>query len=87
MNEPEPEPEPEPKHEIKDKQVLEGINRGAKNFEEIQKITDLEHDELVSILNDLEKRRLMKVEEKGGLFGRKVELYLTGKGFKKILTS
>ena len=84
--EPEPEHEPEPELETKDKQVLGELNRGAKNFEEIQKITGLERDELVSILKDLEKRRLMKVEEKSGLFGRKVELYLTDKGFKKYYT-
>ena len=81
--EPELEHEPEPELETKDKQVLGELNRGVKNFEEIQKITALERDELVSILKDLEKRRLMKVEEKSGLFGRKVELYLTDKGFKK----
>ena len=81
--EPELEHEPEPELETKDKQVLGELNRGAKNFEEIQKITGLEHDELISILKDLEKTRLMKVEEKSGLFGRKVELYLTDKGFKK----
>ena len=80
------EPEPESKHETKDKQVLGELNRGAKNFEEIQKITGFERDELVSILKDLEKTRLMKVEEKSGLFGRKVELYLTDKGFKKYYT-
>jgi hypothetical protein len=34
-------------------------------------------------LEDLEKRGLMKVEEKSGLFGSKVELYLTDKGFKE----
>ena len=55
------------------------MNRGAKNFEKIQKITGLERDELASILEDLEKRGLMKVEEKSGLFGPKVELYLTDK--------
>ena len=84
-HEPEPELEHEPESELetKDKQVLGELNRGAKNFEEIQKITGLEHDELISILKDLEKTRLMKVEEKSGLFGRKVELYLTDKGFKK----
>jgi len=78
------EPEPEPKHETKDMQVFEVLNYGAKNFEKIQKITGLRHDELVSILDDLEKRGLMKVEEKSGLFGPKVELYLTDKGSAKI---
>ena len=64
--------------------VLERMNRGAKNFKKIQEITGLERDELVSILKDLEKRGLMKVEEKSGLFGPKVELYLTDKGSAKI---
>ena len=74
------EPEPEPKPETKDMQVFEALNYGAENFEKIQKITGLKHDELASILEDLEKRGLMKVEEKSGLFGPKVELYLTDKG-------
>ena len=71
---------PEPKPETKDMQVFEVLNYGAENFEKIQKITGLERDELASILEDLEKRGLMKVEEKSGLFGPKVELYLTDKG-------
>jgi len=78
--EPEHKPEPETKHLL----VLERMNRGAKKFEKIQKITGLERDELASILEDLEKRGLMKVEEKSGLFGSKVELYLTDKGSAKI---
>ena len=76
-------PEPESKPETKDMQVLGELNRGVKNFENIQKITGLKHDELASILEDLEKRGLMKVEEKSGLFGPKVELHLTDKGFKE----
>ena len=75
--------EPEPKPETKDMQVFEALNYGAENFEKIQKITGLKHDELASILEDLEKRGLMKVEEKSGLFGPKVELYLTDKGIKE----
>ncbi|MCS5544991.1 MAG: hypothetical protein NZ731_03565 [Gammaproteobacteria bacterium] len=92
-HEPEHEPEPESKHETRDKQVLlsflssRTLKRGAKNFEDIQKITGLERGELVSILKDLEDRRLIKVEEKSGLFSHKVELYITDKGLKKILTS
>jgi len=78
------EQEPEPKHKTKDMQVFDVLNYGAKNFEKIQKITGLEREELTSILEDLEKRGLMKVEEKSGLFGPKVELYLTDKGSTKI---
>jgi len=77
------EPEPEPKHETKDMQVFEVLNYGAVNFEKIQKITGLKHDELVSILEDLEKRGMIKVEEKSGLFGSKIELYPTNKGIKE----
>ena len=77
------EPEPEPKHETKDMQVFEVLNYGAGNFEKIQKITGLKHDELVSILDDLEKRGMMKVEEKSGLFGSKIELYVTNRGIKE----
>ena len=77
------EPEPEPKHETKDMQVFDVLNYGARNFEKIQKITGLERDELVSILDDLEKRGLMIVKQKSGLFGPKVGLYATDKGIKE----
>ena len=77
------EPEPKPKHGTKDMQVFEVLNYGAGNFEKIQKITGLKHDELVSILEDLEKRGMIKVEEKSGLLGSKIELYPTKKGIKE----
>ncbi len=69
--------------ETKDMLVLGELNRGVKKFEKIQKITGLKHDELISIFDDLEKRGLMRVEEKSGPFGPKVELYATDKGFKE----
>ena len=75
--------EPELKPETKDMQVFEVLNYGAENFEKIQKITGLEHDELVSILEDLEKRGMIKVEEKSGLFGSKIGLYPTNNGIKE----
>ncbi len=53
------------------------------NFKNIQKITGLDREELVSILDDLEKKGLVKVVEKSGPFGPKVELYATDKGFKE----
>ena len=77
------EPKHKPESETKHLRVLEIMNRGAKKFENIQKITGLERDELVSILDDLEKRGLMIVEQKSGLLGPKVELYLTDKGSAK----
>jgi len=83
--EPKPEPklEPEPKHKTKDMRVFEVLNHGVGNFEKIQEITGIKHDELVSILEDLEKRGMMKVEEKSGLLGSKIELYPTKKGINE----
>ncbi len=69
--------------ETKDMLVLGELNRGVKSFEKIQKIIGLKRDELISILDDLEKRGLMRVEEKSGPFGPKIELYATDKGFKE----
>ena len=77
------EPEPEPMHKTKDMQVFDVLNYGAENFEKIQKISGLERYELVSILDDLEKKGLMIVKQKSGLFGPKVELYATDKGIKE----
>ena len=78
------EPKHKPESETKHLRVLEIMNRGAKKFENIQEIADLERDELVSILDDLEKRGLMIVKQKTGLLGPKVELYATDKGSAKI---
>jgi DNA-binding HxlR family transcriptional regulator len=69
--------------ETKDMLVLGELNRGVKSFEKMQKIIGLKRDELISILDDLEKRGLMRVEEKKGPFGPKVELYATDNGFKE----
>ena len=68
--------------ETKDMLVLGELNRGVKNFETMQKITGLERDELISILDDLEKRGLMRVEKKSSLIGTKIELFVTDEGFK-----
>jgi len=69
--------------ETKDMIVLGEINRGAKSFEKIQKITGFKRDELISILDDLEKRGLMRTVQKSGFLGTKVELYVTDKGFQE----
>ena len=78
------EPKHKPESETKHLRVLEIMNRGAKKFENIQEIAGLKRDELVSILDDLEKRGLMIVKQKTGLLGPKVELYATDKGSAKI---
>ena len=69
--------------ETKDMLVLGELNRGVKSFDKIQKIIGLKRDELISILDDLEKKGLMRVEKKSGPFGPKIELYATDKGFKE----
>ena len=63
--------------------VLGEINRGTNNFKKLLKVTGLERDELIPILDDLEERGLMRVEQKSGLLGPKVELYVTDKGFQE----
>ena len=70
----------------KDMLVLAELHRGTRNFESVLKNTGLARDELNSILEDLEKKGLMRVEQKNGLFGAKVELYPTEKGSKKFYT-
>lgn len=67
----------------KDIIVLGELNRGVNKFESIQKNTGLDGNEINSVLEDLEKRGLMKVIRKQGLFGTKVELYPTNEGSKK----
>ena len=73
----------EAKPESKDMMVLGQINRGYKTFGEISKTTGLNSEEINSILDDLEKRGLMKVEQKKGLAGIKVELLPTEKGYRE----
>jgi len=74
------------KPKTKDMLVLGELNGGTKNFEDIKKNTALDTNELNSILEDLEKRDLIRVEQKKGLFGTKVELYATEKGFREYYT-
>ena len=63
--------------------VLGELNNGTRTFEKVQKNTGLDSEELNKILENLEKQGLLKVQQKQGLFGLKVELYPTEKGFKE----
>ena len=63
--------------------VLGEINQGAKTFENIQKNTGLDDKELDKILQNLENDGLLRVKQKQGLFGLKIELHPTDKGFKE----
>ncbi len=70
--------------EPKDIIVLGAIRAGIKKFEKIQKIRHIEPEELNSILEQLENRGFIRVEEKKGLLGMKVEIVVTEKGSKEI---
>ena len=71
------------KPQTKQMLVLGELNRGTKSFASLQKNTGFSNNELNSILEKLEKEGLMRVEKKQGLFGPKVELYPTERGFKE----
>lgn len=73
----------ETKQESKDMMVLGKIIRDYKTFGQIKKQTGLDSDELNSILEDLERRGLMRVEQKKGILGIKVELLPTEKGYRE----
>jgi len=68
----------------KDTIVLGAIQAGIKKFDKIQKITQIEPEELNSILEQLENRDFIRVVEKNGLLGKKIEIAVTEKGSKEV---
>ena len=70
--------------EPKDIIVLGAIKHGIKKFDKIQKMTQIESEELNSILEQLEKRGFIQTEEKKGWFGMKIEITATEKGSKEV---
>ena len=68
----------------KDLMVLGAIQRGSKKFDKIQKETKIEPEKLDQILEKLEKRGLIKVQEKKGFLGKKIEILVTEKGTKEL---
>ncbi len=68
----------------KDIIVLGAIKAGIKKFDKIQKIRHIEPKELNSILEQLENGGFIKVEEKKGLLGIKVEIVVTEKGSEEV---
>jgi hypothetical protein len=64
--------------------VLGELNRGTKNFNSIQRNLGIDNKALEEILESLEKQGLMKVQNKQGVLGPKIELIPTEKGFKKF---
>ena len=71
------------KPQTKESRVLGELNQGVKDFNKIQKNLGINNQELENILKGLEEQGLMKVVERKGVVGNKVELYPTDKGFKK----
>ena len=70
--------------EPKDVIVLGSIRRGAKKFSNIQNETKISPEELNSILEELENKKFIIVEEKKGWFGRRIELKITKEGSNEL---
>jgi len=70
--------------EPKDIIVLGAIKHGVKKFDKIQKTTLIDPKELHTILEKLESRGFIKVEEKKGWLGNKIEIIATEKGAKEV---
>ena len=70
--------------EPKDVIVLGAIRSGAKKFDKIAAVTKIKPDELNKILEKLEERGLISVNEKKGFFGPKIEITTTEKGSREI---
>lgn len=70
--------------ETKEIIVLGAIKNGIKKFDKIQKVTQVDPKELNEILEKLEKRKSIKVEEKKGWLGKKIEIRSTEKGDKEV---
>ncbi len=70
--------------EPKDVIVLGSIRRGKKKFSNIQNETRINPEELNSILEQLENSGFIKVEEKKGWFGKKIELKITDRGSDEL---
>jgi len=64
--------------------VLGAIRRGNKKFGKIQKETKIDPEELNSILEKLEKRGFIQVQEKKGWLGKKIEITVTEKGQNEL---
>ena len=63
--------------------VLGNMHNGANTFDKIQKQTKITVEELNRILEDLERKEMIRVVKKSGMFGEKIGLYSTDKGFRE----
>ena len=70
--------------ENKETVVLGIISRGVSKFGKISQETKIEPKELESILQKLEKSGLIKVDEKKGWLGTKIEINPTEEGYREF---
>jgi DNA-binding HxlR family transcriptional regulator len=70
--------------EPKDVIVLGSIRRGKNKFSNIQNETKITVEELNLILEQLEKKKYIIVEEKKGWLGKKIELQITEEGSMEL---
>ena len=70
--------------EVKDLIVLGAISNGARQFNKISKVTKIKPEKLNNILEKLENRGFITIQEKKGWLGEKIELYVTEKGNREI---
>jgi len=68
----------------KDLIVLDAISNGARQFNKISKVTKIKPEKLNNILEKLENRGFITIQEKKGWLGEKIELYVTEKGNREI---
>lgn len=71
-------------YEPNDIMVLGAIRRGIQKFDKIRKATRLSPRDLDAALEDLEKKGLIRVVEKRGWLGKKIELVVTPKGDEEL---
>ena len=71
-------------YEPNDIMVLGAIRRGLKKFDKIRKATRLSPRDLNAALEDLENKGMIRVVEKKGWLGKKVDLVITPKGDEEL---
>ena len=64
--------------------VLGAIQGDAKKFDKIRRLSNLEPEELNSILEELERDGMIEVVEKKGIFGKKVQIRNTPAGTREL---
>ena len=64
--------------------VLGAIRRGAKKFGKIRSKTNIDPKEINTILERLEEKGMIIVQEKKGWLGKSVEIHTTQKGHDEL---